>query len=194
MSYEAVVYYLAEKAEKDGMSFSNLKIQKLVYYSQGFHLGLYNSPLFEQEIQAWNHGPVINPLYHSLKKFGKSSITLASLVLCLGVQSAGALSMEQKSVLDMVYDEHGNKGAMALRAQTHRESPWLKHSSDGTANGSADKMEITIDELKGYFTQKLMDTYIHKVDSALDSLLEGGYIDIPKTVNSEEDFIAWMTA
>jgi uncharacterized phage-associated protein len=194
MSYAAAVYYLAEKAEKEGLSFSNLKIQKLIYYAQGFHLGVYDCPLFEQKIEAWPHGPVIRPLYHSLKQFGMRNIALASLVACLGVQSAEGLSHEQKSVLDMVYDEHGHKKALVLREQTHQESPWLLHSSNGAADGSADQMEITIDELKGYFTPKLVETYISKVDNALDALLEGGYVDIPKTLNSEEDFIAWMTA
>lgn len=194
MSYEAAVYYLAEKADKDGVAFSNLKIQKLVYYSQGFHLGIHDSPLFDQEIEAWDHGPVISPLYHSLKGFRSSNIALASLVLCLGIQSADELSSTQKSVLDMVYDEYGHKHALALRAQTHRESPWLTHSHDGTANGRADQMEITIEELKEYFTPKLMETYVAKVDGALDALLEGGYVDVPKTINNEEDFIAWMTA
>lgn len=194
MSYQAAVYYLAEKAEKDGLSFSNLKIQKLVYYSQGFHLGIFNTPLFEEEIEAWDHGPVVSPLYHSLKKFGSNNITLASLALCIGVQSSCALSNEQKAVLDSVYDEYGRKGALALRAQTHKESPWLNHSHDGTPTGKADQMEITIEELKGFFTPKLMESYIAKVDSALNALIEGGYEDIPDSIKTEEEFIAWMTA
>ena len=194
MSYEAAVYYLAEKAEKDGITFSNLKIQKLVYYSQGFHLGIFDTPLFDQEIEAWDHGPVVSPLYHSLKSFGRSNIALASLALCLGVQSAAGLNNEQKAILDLVYDEYGHKGALALRAQTHHESPWLMHSHDGTSSGRADQMEITIEELKGYFTPKMMESYISKVHGALDALIDSGYVDIPDTVNSEEDFIAWMTA
>jgi len=68
------------------------------------------------------------------------------------------------------------------------------YNTDGAAHGSADQMEITIDEPKGYFTPKLVEAYIPKVDNALDALIDGGYVDIPKTLNNEEDFIAWMTA
>lgn len=49
-------------------------------------------------------------------------------------------------------------------------------------------------ELKGFFTPKLMESYIAKVDSALNALIEGGYEDIPDSIKTEEDFIAWMTA
>jgi uncharacterized phage-associated protein len=194
MSYEAAVYYLAEKANENGRTFSNLKIQKLIYYSQGFYLGVHGCPLFEQSIEAWNHGPVISPLYHRLKKFGSSNITFASLICCLSVQSTQGLSHEQTSILDMVYDEYAHIPALALRQNTHQESPWLKHSLDGTPQGYADQMEITIEELKDYFTPKFVETYISKVDAALESMLADGYIDIPKTVKNEEDFITWMTA
>lgn len=37
---------------------THLKMQKLVYYAQGIHLCYTNKPLFDEEIQAWPHGPV----------------------------------------------------------------------------------------------------------------------------------------
>lgn len=38
--------------ENSGDFLSNLKLQKLVYYAQGFFLALLNWPLFNEEIEA----------------------------------------------------------------------------------------------------------------------------------------------
>ena len=47
----------------DGDDVTNLKVQKLVYYAQGFYLALNGKPLFNNDIKAWAHGPVVPELY-----------------------------------------------------------------------------------------------------------------------------------
>ena len=45
-------------------SMTHKKLQKLCYYAQAWYCALYDgSPLFEDEIQAWVHGPVVPSLY-----------------------------------------------------------------------------------------------------------------------------------
>jgi uncharacterized phage-associated protein len=43
--------HLANLEEDDPIT--NLKLQKLLYYVQGFHLALFDSPLFSENIVAW---------------------------------------------------------------------------------------------------------------------------------------------
>src|SRR5260363_307462 len=57
--FDVANYFLTLVEEEVGDALSNLKIQKLVYYAQGFHLALFSRPLFENAIEAWTHGPVI---------------------------------------------------------------------------------------------------------------------------------------
>ena len=57
-------YFLSLCDEDAGDLISNLKLQKLVYYAQGFHLAISGEPLFDEKIMAWEHGPVIPQLYH----------------------------------------------------------------------------------------------------------------------------------
>ncbi|WP_208932366.1 Panacea domain-containing protein [[Haemophilus] ducreyi] len=60
-------YFLSQcNSEENGDLISNLKIQKLVYYAQGFSLAINNKPLFSEKIQAWTHGPVTPELYNKM--------------------------------------------------------------------------------------------------------------------------------
>ncbi|MDP2247969.1 MAG: DUF4065 domain-containing protein, partial [Nitrosomonadales bacterium] len=54
-----VARYIIRKFQDAGDPVTNLKLQKLLYYVQGWHLGIYNTPAFEDDFQAWVHGPVV---------------------------------------------------------------------------------------------------------------------------------------
>ena len=51
-------YILAKKG-----TMSAMKLQKLVYYAQAWHLVWEDKELFPEEIQAWANGPVVPSLY-----------------------------------------------------------------------------------------------------------------------------------
>ena len=51
-------YFLSLSDPEIGDGISNLKLQKLCYYAQGFYLAQHDTPLFEDTIEAWQHGPV----------------------------------------------------------------------------------------------------------------------------------------
>src|SRR5438045_3498157 len=56
-------WFLAGIDREAGDVITHLKLQKLVYYAQAWSLALLNKPLFEEEIQAWTHGPVVPSLF-----------------------------------------------------------------------------------------------------------------------------------
>ena len=47
-----------------------LKLMKLVYFSYAWYLYFTQKDLFDEEIQAWKHGPVIQSIFHEFKHFG----------------------------------------------------------------------------------------------------------------------------
>lgn len=51
-------YILAQQGEMSAM-----KLHRLVYYCQAWHLAWSGAPLFEEEIHAWANGPVVPALY-----------------------------------------------------------------------------------------------------------------------------------
>ena len=42
---------------------STIKLQKLVYYSQAWHLVWEDAPLFDERVEAWANGPVVPEIY-----------------------------------------------------------------------------------------------------------------------------------
>jgi len=54
-------------ANRDGDLISNLKLQKLLYYAQAWHLVNFDVPLFGDSIEAWDFGPVIPNVYRQYK-------------------------------------------------------------------------------------------------------------------------------
>jgi uncharacterized phage-associated protein len=103
-----------------GDVLTNLKLQKLLYYSQGVHLGLHGTPLFADDFIAWEHGPVIPALYRKYKSAGASGIMPPMGIVLPEFTEA------EIAVFDEVYRVFGQFSAWKLREMTHNESPWLE--------------------------------------------------------------------
>jgi uncharacterized phage-associated protein len=116
--YEIADYFLAQADPEAGDTISNLVLQKLVYYAQGFWLALYDQPLFPDPICKWQHGPVVPDLYHKYKQFGSGPIPAAEGV------DLDKFPSEVRELLDEVYTEYGQFSAWKLRDMTHAEPPW----------------------------------------------------------------------
>ena len=97
---------------------SHMKLQKLVYFCQGFSLALFEKPLFPEPIEAWTHGPVCPKLYRILKGYGSSPITAV-----IDPEKI-ALNEDEKLLIKMVYGVYGQYSASRLRKITHEEGPW----------------------------------------------------------------------
>ena len=124
--------YLDDTNEGDGIS--NLKLQKMAYYAQGFYSAIFDKPLFDNMISAWSHGPVVPDLYHNYKKYGSNRIPVPSDF------DRASLSTEEFELLEEVFEVFGQYSAWKLRNMTHEESPWLNHEINA---GSIPLTEIT---------------------------------------------------
>ncbi len=138
---DVVAYFLHLDQLNEGEGLSNLKMQKLAYYAQGFYSAINDEPLFDNAIQAWAHGPVVVDLYHQLKQHGSNAIP------CPEGFDPETLSEEQRELLDEVFDVFGQFSAWKLRNMTHEEKPWLDHED------AAD--QIPLSEITSYFKTRL---------------------------------------
>ena len=101
----------------DGDPISPLKLQKLLYYCQGFHLAAYDYPLFDEDIEAWEHGPVVVSVWYKYREYGDRAINAPSVIV-------NSLAEIQKRLVEKVYDAYGQYTAWKLRNLTHQEEPW----------------------------------------------------------------------
>ena len=100
-----------------GELMSNMKLQKMLYYEQGFHLAVFGTPLFEEDIEAWMYGPVVPAVYEVYKDYGYNGIDP-------GEAEEISLSDREQALFDEVYKVYGAYSAIGLMNMTHRESPW----------------------------------------------------------------------
>jgi uncharacterized phage-associated protein len=144
--YDVANHFLALGWSDDGELISNLKLQKLVYYAQGFVLAILDRALFPEAIEAWDHGPVVPDLYHHYKQYGATVIPPPE-----GYDPDVVLSVEEQKLLNDVYLSYGQYTAWKLRDLSHEESPW----KDAYARGSG--TVITPDSMKSYFRENLIE-------------------------------------
>ena len=143
-SHDVAKYFLS--VEGDEGEISNLKLQKLVYYAQGFSLALLDEPLFDEPIEAWMQGPVVANLYHRYSHHGSSSIPAPAQF------DANIFSREQRRLLGDVYEVYGQYSAWKLRQLTHEEDPWKDNYEEGVSS-----KQIPLEEMQKYFRDNLVN-------------------------------------
>lgn len=104
-----------------------LKLQKLLYYCQGYSLALTGKTLFSEPIEAWKFGPVVESVYQEYKKYKGNSIPYEDAEVPDDIDDTTA------SIASMVVNEKGRLSGMALAAATHKERPW-KETFSGVYN------------------------------------------------------------
>lgn len=68
-----IAKWLLSAIDRDsGDSITPLKLQKLIYYAQAWSLALPERayPLFDEDMQAWAHGPVVESVSLSISTRG----------------------------------------------------------------------------------------------------------------------------
>lgn len=143
MAYKAIdiakkLIYLAQQDEPNGGErLTNLKLQKLLYYQQGYHLAAFDTPLFDEEIEAWMYGPVVPTVYNIYASYGASTLPETNENI--------ALQEEEEELFWNVFDAFRAFSAIGLMQRTHQEKPWA--SAKNYNRGSV----IPKETLKEYF-------------------------------------------
>lgn len=127
--------------EKQG-SMSAMKLQKLVYYSQAWHLVWDDEALFNERIEAWANGPVVPTLYQQHR--GQFSVTRWSR------GDSSKLTSSEKETIDSILDFYGKQDAAWLSELTHREPPW-RDARAGMSLGERGQQEISKAALAEYY-------------------------------------------
>lgn len=125
-----IANYFLDRAKEEGRGLSPLKLIKLVYIAYGWVFALTNEKLFDEPIEAWQHGPVIPSIYHEFKHNRADPIS----------EEAGSFDMETgryvsprvpetdttiNLILEKVWAAYRNFSGWTLRNKTHEQgTPW----------------------------------------------------------------------
>ncbi|OUO54660.1 hypothetical protein B5F76_02135 [Desulfovibrio sp. An276] len=139
---------------------TQMKLQKLVYFAHGWHLGLYDQPLIEETFQAWKYGPVIPSLYLKFRDYGTFPIkqvgTIAALTADMKITHLiPPIKNFQnlKPFLTKIQDVYGKWNGTQLSALTHQpDTPWSQVRKDYPEDTK--NIPIPNDLLRDYFKRK----------------------------------------
>ena len=136
---------LLQKAKDESCGeelMTNLKLQKMLYYEQGFHLAYFGTPLFDDDIEAWQYGPVVPFVYNYFKKNGANGLVPDGNLYAFSNQ-------KEKELFDEVFRVYGKYSAIGLMNMTHNEKPWKSAGTPCVGN------VISQDSLKSFFQTRL---------------------------------------
>lgn len=154
-----VARYIINYSNEKNYSISNLKLQKLLYFVQAYYLAFTCShePCFNDEIEAWDFGPVVPSVYHEFKSFGGGEIPPVTSYYTLENQNNfwsirevpfdnSCISSDNKKIINDIVDKFGAYSAADLVQLTHNQTPW-KNAYHPRQNAI-----ITKDAIRGYFS------------------------------------------
>lgn len=125
---------------------STMKLQKLVYYSQAFHLVKTGFPLFSESIEAWANGPVAPALFN--KHRGRYVIGPEDSP---AIGNANKLYGDDRRCIDHVIRTLGDKTGSQLSSLTHAESPWVS-ARHGLPEGARSHNVISPESILAYYS------------------------------------------
>lgn len=123
--------YIYDKSKEMNISLDELKLQKLLYYVQGYSFKELLEPAFEDEFVHWENGPVLENIHFEFKND----------TLC-DKEPSNNISGPLGKLTNDILKATKNLSSKELAEMTHKEKPWLNN------NGSIPKEDI-----KDYFSR-----------------------------------------
>ena len=122
--------YKDEKKEE----IDELKLHKLLYFSQKEYIMLTNDFLFEEDFEGWYLGPINKLIRKEFKliKVGKESVFLKEI--------------EQK-IVDRVFNRYKDIDSYKLSTLSHKEYSWIK-SRIGLKRGEKGNQKLLKEDIK----------------------------------------------
>lgn len=120
--------YVISLFEERNIPVTNLKLQKVLYYIQGYFYKNFGKSAFSDEIYNWQYGPVVPVVYYQYNDFGSTPLkSRFSLEDC-------SISDCEKRLITLIVDKCANISTSKLVSMTHSENPW-KSSDPGNIIG-----------------------------------------------------------
>ena len=131
-----VAKYVVKKCTDDNCPVTDLQLQKILYYLQVEFLQRCKYALFEDDIEAWQFGPVVRSVYRAYCGYG---------LVAIYERYAPAVDFTQDELrlMDSVINKKRIIKPWDLVAETHQAGkPWDRVYRNGAGNGHIIPKEV----------------------------------------------------
>ncbi len=143
---------IASKFVVNDDSLSVLKLQKLLYYVEAWHVTFFNEKLFDDDFEAWVHGPVCKEIFTRFKynhnKFMYSDVSVDDLNFDEASNFEGYRDVNTH--IENVLEAYGKFTGAQLEELTHIEDPWLNARGNLAPNEPCDTI-ITRESMREFY-------------------------------------------
>jgi|InofroStandDraft_1065614.scaffolds.fasta_scaffold133499_2 uncharacterized phage-associated protein len=115
-------YVLGYYCEKSVSGISNLKLQKILYFLQAEFLVSKRKPLFKEDIEALDFGPVVHEVNKRFQIYGGAKIPYNLIDPKKNYKSR--ISNRDKETINNMLDVLDHYSSTALLNIIHRQKPW----------------------------------------------------------------------
>lgn len=153
-----------------------MKLLKLLYYCQGYHLATCGRPLFREPVNAWDDGPIVLGVHHEdTDRRGHRR----------------QLDNTELSTVGFVVSRYGHHTGRELADMTHRETPWLRANEHRTPGGWA---RIDQNLMRDYFREQIGNPAVDA--GALEAFLAAAAArrGEPRSVDSLDELRRYLEA
>jgi len=142
------------------------KLQKLLYFSQLYHLGLNRAPAFHENLKAWEDGPVVPDVWVKFKtgRPPEAAITLADFGDLNALRQVIAKKPSIYEDVVKVILDFGHFDQQELVDLTHGQEPWL----EAVKKGPRDSVPLNITIMKKFATVLLRHTRPNEMPGSLE--------------------------
>lgn len=123
--------FILDYTDENGITVTNLSLQKIVYFCHVWFLVYADKPLVKQNFEAWEFGPVLPYLYRTFKEFKDKKITKRAKKLdqITGNEIIASikLSKDEESQLEKIVSFYSKLPANQLVEESHiLGGPWYE--------------------------------------------------------------------
>ena len=115
--FDVADFFLANADQDDAIT--HMALQKMCAYAQAFSLVLLGKRLFDDSLEAWQHGPVIRALYKQYCSSGRDALS----TIIRADESRAPFSDEELFILETVNSYYGRYRTPVLRNMSHSDFP-----------------------------------------------------------------------
>lgn len=131
--------------DEHGDLVTNLRLQRLLYFAQGWYLGLHGKPLFRDALQAWASGPVQPEVYARFLPFGSAPI--------VGKRPKSKVTKAMSNFIAELMSVYGRFSSFDLQRIACEETPWIA-ARNGLPAGQPSSNPIDLAVLKKFYNGK----------------------------------------